>query len=54
MCVTQDAERLAEIRRGLLEYCGMDTWGMVRILGELEKVGVGIKRLSLNKMYFLS
>lgn len=38
MCATQDAERLAEIRRGLLEYCGMDTWGMVRILGELEKI----------------
>ncbi len=39
MCATEDAERLEEIRRGLLEYCGMDTWGMVRILGELEKVG---------------
>ena len=35
MCATQDAERLAEIRRGLLEYCGMDTWGMVRILAAL-------------------
>ena len=43
MCATLDAERLAEIRRGLLEYCGMDTWGMVRILGELERVAVGSK-----------
>jgi hypothetical protein len=42
MCATQDSGRLAEIRRGLLEYCGMDTWGMVRILGELEKIGLRI------------
>lgn len=41
MCVTQDAGRLAEIRRGLLEYCGMDTWGMVRIFRELSKIGDG-------------
>jgi hypothetical protein len=39
MCRTRDAERVEEIRRGLLEYCGMDTWGMVRILEELERIG---------------
>lgn len=43
MCATHDAERLAEIRRGLLEYCGMDTWGMVEILRALERVGVESK-----------
>ncbi len=30
---------LAEIRRGLLEYCGMGGWGMVRILRELKLLG---------------
>jgi hypothetical protein len=38
MCATRDPQRLAEIRRGLLEYCELDTWGMVRILEELGKL----------------
>lgn len=29
---------LSEIRQNLLRYCEMDTWAMVRILGELEKI----------------
>jgi hypothetical protein len=29
---------IAEIKQQLLEYCKMDTWGMVRILEELEKI----------------
>jgi hypothetical protein len=39
MCAAQDPERTAEIRRDLLAYCALDTWAMVRILGELRKVG---------------
>jgi hypothetical protein len=38
MCATQDAARVREIRRDLLAYCRLDTWAMVRILGELRKV----------------
>ena len=33
-----DAERKKEIRAQLLEYCKMDTWGMVRIVEELGKI----------------
>jgi hypothetical protein len=38
MCAAQDPERTAEIRRDLLAYCALDTWAMVRILGELRKM----------------
>ncbi|MDH3999452.1 MAG: DUF2779 domain-containing protein, partial [Desulfuromonadales bacterium] len=37
MCALNDPVALAELRRGLLEYCELDTLAMVRILGELEK-----------------
>jgi hypothetical protein len=36
MGVTDDPERVAAIRRALLEYCRLDTWAMVRILDELK------------------
>jgi hypothetical protein len=36
MCALDDPAALAELRRGLLEYCCLDTLAMVRILGELE------------------
>lgn len=39
MCAAEDPERVAEIRRDLLEYCELDTWAMVRILGALRKIG---------------
>jgi hypothetical protein len=38
MCAAQDPERVAQIRRDLLAYCALDTWAMVRILGELRKL----------------
>lgn len=37
MWVETDAERKKEIRAQLLEYCKMDTYGMVRIVEELKK-----------------
>ncbi len=37
MCAAKP-ERLAEIRRDLLEYCALDTLAMVRILGVLRRV----------------
>mgnify|MGYP001474772175 CR=1 FL=1 len=36
--VETDSERKMEIRAQLLEYCKMDTYGMVRIVEELEKI----------------
>ncbi len=36
--VETDLERKREIRAQLLEYCMMDTYGMVRIVEELEKI----------------
>jgi hypothetical protein len=41
MCAAEDPERVAEIRRELLAYCELDTWAMVRILGELRKAAKG-------------
>lgn len=38
MCAQDDPVALAELRRGLLEYCRLDTLAMVRILGELEQI----------------
>jgi hypothetical protein len=38
MGVTNDPERVVEIRRALLEYCRLDTWAMVRILEALRKM----------------
>jgi len=38
MGATDDPERVAAIRRALLEYCRLDTWAMVRILEELKKL----------------
>ncbi len=40
MCALVDPVALAELRRGLLEYCRLDTLAMVRILGELERLEV--------------
>jgi hypothetical protein len=38
MCVLDEPVALAELRRGLLEYCCLDTLAMVRILGSLENI----------------
>jgi len=38
MCRTDDPARRAEIRRALLDYCGLDTWAMVRILEVLREL----------------
>ena len=35
MCERQDKEEVAKIRTALLEYCKLDTLGMVRILERL-------------------
>lgn len=48
MCASKDAREIAKIRTDLLEYCGLDTMGMVRILERLRVVaeeGKGIKGL---------
>jgi len=37
MCALDDPVALAELRRGMLAYCGLDTLAMVRILGALER-----------------
>jgi len=37
MCALDDPVALAELRRGMLEYCCLDTLAMVRILGALER-----------------
>ncbi len=36
MCAADDPERVTQIRRGLLAYCRLDTWAMVRVLGSLK------------------
>ncbi len=38
MCAVDDPVALAELRRGMLAYCRLDTLAMVRILGALEEV----------------
>jgi hypothetical protein len=43
MCALEPGEELERVRRAMLEYCRMDTWAMVRILGELEGVRNGPK-----------
>jgi hypothetical protein len=43
MCALEPEEELERVRRAMLEYCRMDTWAMVRILGELEGVRNGPK-----------
>jgi hypothetical protein len=35
MCATQDPQEQARIRKALLEYCGLDTLAMVRIVDKL-------------------
>jgi hypothetical protein len=43
MCEAKDAETLNLLRASLLEYCGLDTFGMVEIvaaLRELTKIGI--------------
>jgi hypothetical protein len=35
MCKTDDPEKIAELRHGLLEYCRLDTLAMVKILNKL-------------------
>jgi hypothetical protein len=37
MCNTDDSSKLEELRHGLLEYCKLDTFAMVKILDELRK-----------------
>ncbi len=38
MCQSPDSTENEQIRKALLEYCGLDTLGMVRILEKLKKV----------------
>jgi len=40
MCATQDPQEVARIRKALLEYCGLDTMAMVRIVEKLRKMAV--------------
>lgn len=37
MCAMEPGEELDRLRAAMLEYCGLDTLAMVRILGELQK-----------------
>jgi hypothetical protein len=37
MCASNDAEEIARIRKALLEYCKLDTLGMVRVVEKLKK-----------------
>ncbi len=38
MCKSDDPEVIAELRRGLLEYCRLDTLAMVKILNKLNEI----------------
>jgi hypothetical protein len=38
MCQTEDLGKLERIRKALLEYCKLDTLGMVRIMQKLRKI----------------
>jgi hypothetical protein len=38
MCATQDPQEAARIRKALLEYCGLDTMAMVRIVEKLREM----------------
>lgn len=38
MRATDDEAERADLRRHLLDYCHLDTWGMVRIVGKLEEM----------------
>ncbi len=38
MCKTDDPDKILELRQGLLEYCRLDTFAMVEILGELMEI----------------
>jgi len=38
MCKTDDLDKVAELRQGLMEYCRLDTLAMVKILGELREL----------------
>jgi hypothetical protein len=35
MCKTDNPDKVAELRKGLLEYCRLDTLAMVRILEKI-------------------
>jgi hypothetical protein len=37
MAESQDPEEIARIRSSLLSYCGLDTYGVVRILEKLKE-----------------
>ena len=39
MCETEDPKELERIRKALLEYCSLDTLGMVRIVERLREIG---------------
>lgn len=45
MCAMEAGETLAQLRKAMLEYCRLDTLAIVRILENLEKIGL----LKLNK-----
>ena len=38
MCETEDPEELESIRKALLEYCGLDTLAMVKIVEKLREI----------------
>jgi hypothetical protein len=38
MCACGDTEEIAAIRRALLEYCKLDTLGMVRMVEKLQAI----------------
>ena len=39
MCALQPGDELDRLRDAMREYCRLDTWAMVRILAELQKLG---------------
>ena len=38
MCQTEDPKELERIQKALLEYCRLDTLGMVRIVEKLKEI----------------
>lgn len=41
MCVSRDPLEISRIRENLLQYCALDTLGMVRILERLKAIAEG-------------
>ena len=45
MCAGRDSDEMEKVRKGLLEYCRMDTLGMVRLYEKLRDMA-GLLRIS--------